>query len=230
MDRSFFLEELDDNEDPHVVEKTIVFGGIFKKQTRLRVKSLTRQSLLLRPVSTTLSFCGFSWETLPKDKSSFELKIIYADVNLCITAVGESGHQKYNVYTKNEAWLDSRKQFERKLSFSAALFVSFFTRFIPGWGQKSKTVDADMYADSAHLRVLKLGSAVNEDDEAWESASDPFIHLSADERQRILKAMSIGQIERAGIKGKSKYQRDKLWRPGFFKRRKTFFKQPSDKP
>ena len=142
--------------------------------------------------------------------------------------------KSYEVFTKNEAWLDRRKSFQRKLAFTTANVFAFFTRFLPGWkGRRALEPDVDpilreIYADSAHLRLLKLGSILNEDEEAWDSAADPFIHLSANERQRILKAMSIGQIERAGIQGKSKYRRNR-WRPNIFKRRKTFFKQPGEK-
>mmetsp|Transcript_7611 Transcript_7611/g.9955 ORF Transcript_7611/g.9955 Transcript_7611/m.9955 type:complete len:460 (+) Transcript_7611:261-1640(+) len=235
MERSFCLEHLDDEEEPYVVERTRALGGIYTKHRRFAIESLTRQSIQLLPVSETASFLGFTKETSLQEKSEFELQIIYADVNLCITAViKDAATQCYDVYTKNESWLDRRRSFERKLAFTTAVFVNFFTRFLPGWGaRKSLEMDVDpilreIYADSAHLRVLKLGSMLNEDDEAWDSISDPFIHLSADERQKILKAMSIGQIERAGLQGKSKYERNR-WKPNFFKRRKTFFKLPGSK-
>jgi len=230
------LEHLADDEEPHVVETTRYFGGLFTKERRCIVEALTRQTLQLHPSSETKSFFGraLTTESIVNDNPSRELHIIYADVNLCISAVKDNQHQTYEVFTKNEAWLDRRKTFERKLAYTTALFVGFFARFLPWWNsRKSVQMEVDpilneIYADSAHLRVLKLGDTSNEDDEAWESAQDPFVHLSADERQRLIKAMSVGQIERAGIQGKSKYRRNR-WKLNLFKRRKTFFKQPGEK-
>lgn len=236
VEKSFYLEHLEDDEQPYVVECIRYFGGLFTRERRFIVEALTRQTLQLRPVAEKSYFWGRSFvqERDTVDKPAIELHIIYVDVNLYISSIKDDKSQSYEVFTKDEAWLDIRRSAERKMSFTTALFVGLFTRFLPWWNPK-KPLDlgvdhiiSEIYADSAHLRVLKLGNTLNVDEEAWDSVSDPFIHLSADERQKILKAMSLGQIEKAGIQGKSKYRRNR-WKPNLFNRRKTFFKQPREK-
>jgi hypothetical protein len=51
--------------------------------------------------------------------------------------------------------------------------------------------------DSKKMTVLKLGDLEN-DANAWEGEDDPFVHLSADERQEQLKKMRVRDIRRAG--------------------------------
>jgi hypothetical protein len=49
------------------------------------------------------------------------------------------------------------------------------------------------------LRLGDYGSDSEDIDEgAWGGKDDPFVHLSADERQVIMKQMSIGEIKKAG--------------------------------
>ena len=241
VQQSFCLENLGDDDDPHVMEHIRYFGGIYTIERRSAVEALTRQTLLLRPVSETKSFFGgsISTESALHGKESVELYIVYADVNLCIAARKGNNQQTYEVFTKNESWLDSRKSFERKLAYTTAWLAGLFTRYLPvSMSRKGQIFETDpmlreIYADSAHLRVLKLGSTLNKDDEAWDSVADPFIHLSADERQKLLKAMSVREIERAGIQRRSKQRRDR-WIPNIFnRRRRTFFNMPdipSSKP
>ena len=71
--------------------------------------------------------------------------------------------------------------------------------------------------------TLRLGDVGDSQDEAWDSDEDPFVHLSADERQKIMKKMSIEEITEAG----SNYKRlmMKLQKRKGFKRQK--FKSPS---
>lgn len=85
-----------------------------------------------------------------------------------------------------------------------------------------------VYADKeSKLMALRLGDMSNSDDDdyAWEGDEDPFVHLSADERQEIMKQMSIEEITEAGINHKrlvTKLGKKK----GGFKRQKKF-KRPS---
>lgn len=48
------------------------------------------------------------------------------------------------------------------------------------------------------LRLGDYGDSNEEDDGAWGGKDDPFVHLTADERQVIMKQMSIGEIKKAG--------------------------------
>jgi hypothetical protein len=71
------------------------------------------------------------------------------------------------------------------------------------------------------LRVLRLGDVYKNDDEegAWEGDEDPFVHLTADQRQQVMKTMSIEQIKKSRKHRKRGNNRQ---------RKKQQFKRPSD--
>ncbi len=50
------------------------------------------------------------------------------------------------------------------------------------------------------LMALRLGDYGDTDDEssAWQGKDDPFVHLTADERQDIMKQMTVEEIRKAG--------------------------------
>jgi hypothetical protein len=48
------------------------------------------------------------------------------------------------------------------------------------------------------LRLGDYGDGSKDDESAWGGKDDPFVHLTADERQSIMKQMSIGEIKKAG--------------------------------
>ena len=53
--------------------------------------------------------------------------------------------------------------------------------------------------ESSKLMALRLGDyGDNTDEGAWGGKDDPFVHLTADERQGMMKQMSIGEIKKAG--------------------------------
>ena len=85
-----------------------------------------------------------------------------------------------------------------------------------------------VYADKeSKLMALRLGDVGNDnkdDEEAWDGDEDPFVHLSADERQEIMKQMSIEEITEAGSNHKRLMM--KLEKKKGFKRQKKF-KRPS---
>ena len=73
------------------------------------------------------------------------------------------------------------------------------------------------------LRLGDYGDTSKEDDEAWKGEEDPFVHLTAVERQEIMKQMTVEEIRQAGyiqrkfaqkqMKRRSKTQ--KFRRPSF---------------
>lgn len=84
-----------------------------------------------------------------------------------------------------------------------------------------------VYADKeSKLMALRLGDVGNnnDDEDAWEGDEDPFVHLTADERQEIMKQMSIEEITEAGSNHKRLMM--KLDKKKGFKRQKKF-KRPS---
>jgi hypothetical protein len=84
-----------------------------------------------------------------------------------------------------------------------------------------------VYSDKqSKLTAIQLGDIGDseEDEYAWEGEEDPFVHLSADERQEIMKQMSIEEISEARTNhkrlkmklGKNKGKRQKEFkRPSF---------------
>jgi hypothetical protein len=79
------------------------------------------------------------------------------------------------------------------------------------------------------LRVLRLGDvSIDQEDESWESESDPFVHLSADERQQILKGMSVEEVERAADVYRNSQPRFRWIRKLLGRRRKQTFKKPPE--
>jgi len=87
------------------------------------------------------------------------------------------------------------------------------------------------YESGSKLKVVRLGNVVRtggkdeDEDTAWEGNEDPFVHLSADERQAKLKSMSIEEIKRARMELKKQNEKGKGWR--IFTRPKAF-KKPKE--
>ncbi len=85
-----------------------------------------------------------------------------------------------------------------------------------------------VYADKeSKLMALRLGDVGGsyDDEDAWEGDEDPFVHLTADERQEIMKQMSIEEITEAGSNHKRLMMKLNK-KKGFYKRQKEF-KRPS---
>ena len=73
--------------------------------------------------------------------------------------------------------------------------------------------------------ALRLGDIGDSQDEyAWEGDEDPFVHLAADERQLVMKQMSIEEITEAGSNHKRLMM--KLDKKKGFKRQKKFKRPP----
>jgi hypothetical protein len=74
------------------------------------------------------------------------------------------------------------------------------------------------------LKVLKLGDFAGND--AWEGEEDPFVNLSADERQKKLKSMKVRDIQLAGQEQQRKAEKEKK---RVIYERKRVFKKPESK-
>lgn len=236
--RTFHLEEVEDDEDAHVVDETR-FAGCLSRTRRSAITGLTRNSLRMHPLSTEYSAFG---QVLLKrkpdsktDVADFQ-QVVYCDVDLCIVAPEGDPEQSFQVYTKNAAWLDPKQRFRNKVrSMLSSIrgFVSTPVRWLRPKNRRSTSDGRDLILreiqadDSAKLRVLKLGDVSDKDDEAWDGLADPFVHLSAEERQEELKKMNLRQIARAGNSRQSKSWRDRMLQR-LFRRRKTYFRKPDD--
>jgi hypothetical protein len=228
------LEELADDEDAHVVKEVVYGGGIVKRSTRSMVHSLTRTSIRLTTTpALTRWYLGniamishkdeanvshgessSASSPLPSVEAPDDLQILYCDVDLVIMA-------------------------ERKMRLAREFIPTLLRTMIASPSNKSRRrrrrwtdgtdfnpIVQEIHSDSAVLRVLKLGDLSTKDDISWDGLADPFVHLSAEERQDVLKKLSIRQIEVAGNKRLSMNRRDR-WVQRFW-RRKTFFKKPGD--
>jgi hypothetical protein len=147
----------------------------------------------------------------------------------------------YSVYTKNPAWADALQRRRRKLQrlvYAARRGVKTILlkrqieldRAIMSWKSPEDEVNQilqELQLDtSSKLKVLKLGNWTLTEDEAWDGLSDPFVHLSADERQEILKRMKIRDVEQAASVQRSKQRQAQspwLWK---LIRRQPSFKKP----
>jgi hypothetical protein len=267
--RNFHLEELQDDEDAYVEDATRFFGGLLTRTRRSAVRGLTRTSLRLDALSSQWCIAG-GQEISHKDAQQLQglsgsstdnnerkrfmavptsMQIVYSDVDLCISVEADdrtdspSGSDSpFQVFTKNEAWMNPQKRFGREIQYLVTSLQLFLSRLSPRrWIHSSErrwmydnsdSGNADPILqeyeyDAATLRVLKLGDLSDEDDEAWDGIQDPFVHLSAIERQKVLKTMNFKEIEKAGNRrlGKSWRQR---WTQRLFGRKKTYFKKPGD--
>lgn len=223
MTRSFYLEDMLDEEDAHVLDKTRNFGGMLGSVRRYNVTRLTRTSLKLAPCSREWFLFGKRIrEKKPQESSNQleDLRILYVDNDLCLTASEDLDASPFYVYTRSKAWVGRGQRMKRNvrrvLSAMARVRRSFFSilflrkRVTDAVVAKVTAKDSlasrmlvDIDDDSKRLTVLKLGDLEN-DASAWDGEDDPFVHLSADERQEKLKNMRVRDIHRAGRKQKKR--------------------------
>lgn len=154
----------------------------------------------------------------------------------------------YTVFTKSPAWSQGRARRRRKLRLaldtirywlwdsqqrSAFLLSSHHNRTPED--EVNRILQELQLDTSSRLRVLKLGQVpdptpgtYDDQEAAWEGPLDPFVHLSADERQELLKGMNIRDIEKAGDQQVARSKREQGWFQQVLNRRRTWFKKPSN--
>ena len=49
---------------------------------------------------------------------------------------------------------------------------------------------------TSKVKVLKVGTTRNEEEESWEGEEDPFVTLDPETRQEVMKGMKLSEIER----------------------------------
>lgn len=178
--------------------------------------------LHLQPTSRSVSLFGTSFRTKIFDTESvtipkFELQIIYLDSDIMMCMVG-GDQSNLAIFTKNENWIAARN------SNTLGSMLSYITSFesplhlrqnisrllrrkrqnLSDVGvlteEEYKKLFLSRFTDpESTLTALRLGEyKLNEEEFAWEGKDDPFVTLTADERQELLKKMSIGEIKKAG--------------------------------
>lgn len=233
LSRSIVLEELDDDESPFLVDLSSFYRGLWTVTREYQVIGLTRKTLQLQPTYKTTSLFGTQRSTkLISDDGNtipiFELQIIYLDSDIMMCMIG-GDESNLAIYTKNENWIEARRQnlasttLSYLLSFESPLHLR--RKLSRVFGRKQKTLsDVGLLSEEEYkelllrrftdsestLTALRLGEyRFNEEEFAWEGKDDPFVSLSADERQELIKKMSIGEIKKAGYTQKKIAKRRK---------------------
>ena len=212
--RTFYLEDLEEDEDAYVLDCTRFLGGLVRKDRRYNVTRLTRTSL-------KMDLCYQQWwlfgkrtrqQQFQENGDHVDLRILYVDNDLCVSASNDLAVSPFYVYTKNDAWVSRgqrrKRNVRRVLDAMGRVRKSFWS--IVTFRKRLWTVLAppkvaddstaarilvELDGDSKKLTVLKLGD-LERDENAWEGEDDPFVHLSADERQEKLKNMRVRDIHR----------------------------------
>lgn len=211
--RTFFLEDMHEDEDAHVLDRTRYLGGVVGKIRRYNVTRLTRTSMNLELCYEQMSLFGKRVLYKEFQEKPMDLRILYVDNDLCVSALNDLAVSPFHVYTKSDAWVGRSQQRKRHARHmlgvmrglrDSILSVVFLRRRL--WSALTPKKASDVSAsdrilvnlddESKRLTVLKLGDLEN-DAKAWEGEDDPFVHLSADERQEKLKTLRVRDIQQA---------------------------------
>lgn len=242
--RTYTLEDVDDPRAPYIVDTWRLLGGLVLEKRFYALTGLSKSSLELDLLSKEwyilggdISIHNVTYSFVERPRA--QVQVIYSDVDLCITSEDGGPNSPFLVFTKNEAWMDRKQRFRRKVKFVLNGLEQVAKWVLPvDWMQRKFFSNTrDLKEDSSKIllqvkqgnssvRVLKLGSTT-EDEVAWDGEMDPFVHMSADERQEQLRAMNVRQIDRAQRRQQAKARRERLVK--WLVRRKTFFKKPDKK-
>lgn len=220
--RTFYLEDILEDDDAHVLDQTTYFGGLVKKSRRANVTRLTRNSLQLKPSSRAWFLFGTKirqkhLSDATSQQQVEDLRILYVDNDLCLSASNDLEKSSFYVWTKSRMWTGQSQRMKRnarrllsglrRVKNSILNIIFLRKRLQDAVVAKVSSSYGDPLAsrilvniddgDSKKMTVLKLGDLEN-DANAWEGEDDPFVHLSADERQEQLKKMRVRDIRRAG--------------------------------
>ena len=120
--RTVILENLNDSEDPYIIDQTRLLGGLWTLETYYHVKHLTRKTLHISPLHYNIHiFNKYKWKKSPKTGDG-QIEVLYLDSDLCICRplAMEQEHSETNagpllLYTKSEVWTNSKERVRRKV-------------------------------------------------------------------------------------------------------------------
>lgn len=124
--RKIYLEELEDDEDPYVVDTTNYMGGLWSVQRRYDVTGLSRTAMDLGLQKEDLRAFGLRVPLKKKKKEmkaagggggaakdtylgNAKVQVIYLDSDLCVTTTERGMDGPLLVYTKGNFWTARRK-------------------------------------------------------------------------------------------------------------------------
>mmetsp|Transcript_21876 Transcript_21876/g.45541 ORF Transcript_21876/g.45541 Transcript_21876/m.45541 type:complete len:547 (-) Transcript_21876:113-1753(-) len=223
--RQIRLEDLAEDENAHIVDKTCVFGGLFQISRRYDVFGLTRTALDLDLVKSETRLLGLPVRKREvedfkgtKFGAPLELQIIYLDTDLCICTTGLGLDGPLHVYTKSDLWVTGGAKRKLRLLARTAAWISTIQsplRIRQRLRYAFARNDDAITLTESELRALNIGELdINDDgttkeDPAWDGEDDPFYHLAPAERMEVLKKMSLQDIYGAALKRKMQSKKEK---------------------
>ena len=110
--RQIFLENLEGDENAHIIDETRLLGGIFQSSRRYDVYGLTRTALDLDLIGSQSKLFGLRVNSCGRDDfkgtkqgQPLEIQVIYLDNDLCICTTGAGLDGPLHVYTKSDLWV-----------------------------------------------------------------------------------------------------------------------------
>lgn len=121
--RQILLENLRQDEDAHIIDKTSVLGGLYTIKQRYGVFGLTRTALDLDLVGRETRFFGLSFGRKSQDDfrgtkygAPLEVQVLYLDTDLCVCTTGLGLEGPLHVYTKSDLWVTGGAKRKVRLS------------------------------------------------------------------------------------------------------------------
>lgn len=133
--RQIFLENLEGDENAHIIDETRFLGGLFQSSRRYDVYGLTRTALDLDLTETESKLLGLRFNSRSRDDfkgtkqgQPLEIQVIYLDTDLCICTTGSGLDGPLHVYTKSDMWVTPGA----KRKVSATRYALMFT-YLSNW-------------------------------------------------------------------------------------------------
>ena len=193
--RQVFLENLSNDDNAHIVDRTSMFGGLFRISRRYDVYGLTRTSIDLDLMNSESRFIGMPVNRKDRDDivgtkygSPLEIQVLYLDGDLCVCTTGQGLDGPVHVYTKSNLWAASGAK--RKVSVLAKCMMIvtpiicvnkfFFFSF-----QQMRLLLSWFFSLQSPLRVRQRLS------NAFEKVNKKSLNIDGSD----LQAINIGEID-----------------------------------
>lgn len=218
--REFYLEDVEDDEEAYIQDCTDYVGGLMRRTRRYEVTSLSRTTLEVALSQVKWRMLGCQTSTQKTKGPPMGLRILYLDSDLCVVTRDEDMTKSpFYVYTKSTAWVGYKERVKRHLSLRLSRLRSFLwgvlqvrkrifkalVSRLPKLPHRKQTPTMtspvllqETLPSGTRMNFVTLGD-LGEEDNAWEGEQDPFVHLSADERQEYLKTLRVKDLVKAAV-------------------------------
>ena len=110
--RQISLENLEGDENAHIIDETRLLGGLFHCYRRYDVHGLTRTAIDLDLTKSESRLLGLRVNVRTRDDfrgtkqgEPLEIQVLYLDTDLCICTTGAGLNGPLHVYTKSDLWV-----------------------------------------------------------------------------------------------------------------------------